>query len=267
MLRKLIGIAFYGSASADNKYSTYRLSSVKFLELFSNKLRFFIYLRRYKIQYIFFGHLLRESHYILIFNNIFIRDTAFNLFGSIKINQIIFCDDLCHGIARNGDHAVSNHASVSGYTDIACSRANIHKSDIEHTVILRDSYGYCGNRLESHIYNTKPCQLNRSVQAVHHIIRQKCGYHVTSDGMSFMLFYRAYLITVHIVSDNRITYAVELKLRIIIVLKLLIRLLYTHSVKSGNILSGNQLLAFKLKRNRGLFRPEYTTCGCDAYIL
>ena len=150
---KIVGnnicISRYLTASANNKYSIYRLSTIKLNNLVCNILGHHIYNISCCFSYFKCINLLCDSHDILkCYKSLFLRTCRhFNLFSRIKINKISLCNTFCYFITRAWYHAISNYTAILCKTYIRSTCSYINKTNIKKSVLFRNCNIHSCDRL------------------------------------------------------------------------------------------------------------------------
>ena len=177
-------------------------------------------------------------------------DPAFDHLCRCKIYQTMSGNIFCQAVPCNRQHTICYNTAVLCNGDIACSRADIDQSDIQHPVHLRDCHCHSCNRLQCQIGNLKPCQLHGFVKSVHNIIRQESCDQIRCNDLCLMIFQITHRIMIHIVAHDRIAHAVKLHIQLIFFLKLLICLFNAIGVQCKNIFFCNELFTFQIDFHR-----------------
>ena len=127
-----------------------------------------------------------DSHNIFKCNLIFLCRIFLDLFCSRKIHQIFLNNHFCQLIACVRDHTVSCNASFFCDTDIGCTCTHIHKCNIQHTEILRNSHINCRNRLQCQIGNLKSRLFYSRIKSIYNVLRQEGNNNIFFNKIRFM---------------------------------------------------------------------------------
>ena len=266
LFRQGLGIAGNHAAASHHKHGAHRLIPVQFPDAVSHFPGHPADVLPQQLLGFIGGDALGQSQNIRILYRFLHPDFPLDLLCRLKLHQAVLHQYIRQTVSGDGNHAVCGDGSLSGDGDIAGSRSHIYQGQIQHAEFLRDGYLDGRNGLQSQIRHLQTRRPHRFVQAIHHIVRQKCGDQVHSRRPGLMSFQITHGITVEIVAHGGIAHTVELHVRIIVPGKLLVSLFHPHGFQRIDILAGNLLF-----HAVGIFhgcshRPQHPARGGDAHL-